>query len=193
MRFPHFVHLMLMASLPVAAEVSETLTYKTYPVEHKSGASLLQVLDAASPIRDEGKVFHGHTSWQVRWRFHWNKVLNAACALTRVETTVSGEITLPDLVSADPEVRREFSSYVESLRRHELGHFRIARDVAERIDQGIAALPPMASCTALQETANQLGKRLLEEARQEERDYDRATQHGRSEGVWLHAVGARER
>lgn len=182
--YPHkLLYLLPLLSLPAVAEVTETLNYKTYTAEHKAGTSLLETLNATSPIRQDGKVFHGHTSWNVQWRYRWNEGPNGRCALTENKTTVSAEITLPLLVSSDAKAKLEFSSYSESLLRHELGHLEIAQAVAKRIDERILSLPPMNSCALLEQTANQLGQRLLEEAGQEERNYDLTTGHGRTQGA----------
>jgi len=185
MRFSNLFYLLLLVSLPVVADVSETLSYKTYTAEHKAGTSLLDTLNSASPVRQDGKIFHAHTSWNVQWRYRWNQESSGRCSLTQNKTTVSGEITLPTLVSSESQTKLEFSNYIELLRRHELGHFQIAQAVGKRIDERVMSLPPMDSCALLEQTANKVGHQLLEQARQEERVYDQTTQHGRTQGAWL--------
>jgi predicted secreted Zn-dependent protease len=184
-RFFRVIFMLLLLSSPVIAEVSETITYKTYTAEHKTGTTLLQALNSSSPIRHNGEIFHGYTSWYIRWRYEWNHGTDGYCSITRNKTTLRVTITLPDLIASDPKIKSEFSRYLESLHGHELGHLRIAREAAERIDREILSLPPMASCSLLEQTANQAGQEILEQARQEERNYDQSTNYGATQGALL--------
>jgi predicted secreted Zn-dependent protease len=185
MRFHYLLHFCLWVSFPAVAEVYENLSYKTYIADHKAGMSLLQSLNNASPIRENGEIFHGFTSWNIQWQYWWKQEPNGLCFFTKNNTTLTSEVTLPELVSPEYRVNQEFSSYIASLRRHELGHVDIARSTARKIDEAIISLPPMDSCPLLEQTANQLGNRLLEQARQAQRNYDQATQHGRTQGAQL--------
>lgn len=167
------------------AEVTEKLSYSTYTVEHKAGQSMLQVLNLASPIREGGQVFHGFTKWNVRWTLQWHFDARGECQITGHVTALTGVITLPELFSPDAQARQTFSTYIAALRQHEMGHYQIAQLAARRIDEGLQALPMMPSCEELSRKANQLGTRLVEQARQDGFDYDRQTEHGRTQGAWL--------
>ncbi|WP_417070285.1 DUF922 domain-containing protein [Niveibacterium terrae] len=165
--------------------MTETVSTRTYRVEQSEADSLLQAIDRATPIREDGKIFHGYTTRNIHWNFRWNRASDGRCTLTRNNTQLSAEITLPELVTTGSPARREFSDYVSKLRLHEQGHVQIARSAAQRIDAGIAALPSMSSCPELEKTANQLGQRLIDQAKQEGRRYDEATGHGRTQGARL--------
>lgn len=78
-----------------------------------------------------------------------------------------------------------FRQYLAALRVHEEGHLAIGLEAAQAIDRAIAAMPEMPSCALLQGQANATAQRLLEAAKQKERDYDLRTGHGRSQGAWL--------
>ena len=184
MRFPNLFYFCLLVSFPAIAEVYETLSYMTYVANHKPGTSLLQALNNASPIREDGEIFHGHATWHIEWQYKWRQEPNGPCFFTQNNTTLTSEVTLPELVS-EYQANREVSNYLESLRRHELGHVEIARSAAKKIDEAINSLPPMDSCPLLEQTANQLGQQLLEQARQAGRNYDQTTQHGRTQGAYI--------
>ncbi|NTV14747.1 MAG: DUF922 domain-containing Zn-dependent protease [Desulfobulbaceae bacterium] len=50
-----------------------------YQVQAANNQSLLAALNAASPIREDGEVFHGYTEWNITWRFVWRHGSNGAC------------------------------------------------------------------------------------------------------------------
>lgn len=187
MYIPARLSLAFLLLLPAAAsaEVQPSLDVQTYPVTWRDGTSLREVITAASPVRHQGRVFHGFTRWQVNWQLWWLEAPDGRCSVQRTLTRVSAVITLPDLAGAPADEQRRFNAYVTALRQHEMGHYQFGLDAAHRIDQAIAALPPQPNCTGLQATANELGRRLLNEAIRAELEYDRTTQYGRTQGVWL--------
>ncbi|MBK7145393.1 MAG: DUF922 domain-containing protein [Xanthomonadales bacterium] len=63
--------LLLAVAQAAGAEVIENLDRIDYTATPRRGQTLRQALDAASPIREEGKLFHGYTKWHVRWNFRW--------------------------------------------------------------------------------------------------------------------------
>lgn len=176
---------LMWVSTAARAEVTEQLSYSIYTAPYKAGQSMRQALSSATPIRENGEVFHGYTQWHIRWRFRWQSQADGACRMVANTTELSAVITLPELSGADAQGRREFASYIAALRKHEMGHYQIAQVAAQRIDQAILALPTTPSCQALSIRANELGERFLAQARQAGFDYDRDTQHGRTQGAWL--------
>ena len=105
--------------------------------------------------------------------------------INKVNTTVTALITLPNFISPPAQAKDVLDEYLVALRQHELGHFELAKDAAERIDAAIRTLPAMASCKLLEAAANERGNRLLEEVRHKEKQYDADTQHGKTQGAWL--------
>lgn len=176
---------LLLTSALAQAEVQPSLVVQTYEVRYRADTSLRQSITDASPVRHHGRTFHGFTRWNVKWQFWWMELHGGQCRVDRTLTRVDAVITLPDLRGAPPEAQQAFNRYVTALRQHEMGLYRFGLDAAHRIDQGIASLPPQPSCAVLQAEANRLGRRLLDEAIRAEIEYDRRTQHGRTEGVWL--------
>lgn len=171
--------------LPAQADLNVALSYQYYGVGQPAGMPLLQALDRATPIRENGQVFHGHTQWNIQWNYRWHQQPDGRCQLTQNNTTLSAKVTLPELRQAEPAAKRAFAPYFEALRLHELGHVDLARIAARKIDAAILALPQMDSCTQLEQSANQQGLQLLEQARHSHREYDRTTGHGRTQGAWL--------
>ena len=100
-------------------------------------------------------------------------------------TRLRTEVQLPELRSGTPAQQAVFDRYLSALSRHEQGHVQFGRDAAQAIDEGIAALPAAPDCAALERRANTLGHRLLREHAEREKQYDRDTRHGASQGARL--------
>jgi predicted secreted Zn-dependent protease len=177
--------ILLVWQLPTHGEVSEQIHYKDYPAEHRAGRTLLSALNEGSPIRQQGNIFHGYTSWRIEWRFRWWEESDGRCRITENRTRLLAEITLPKLATKDSEAMAAFTHYLSALRAHELTHVKIARDYAGRIDRGILNLPEMKSCRTLEDAANRLGHQLLQQATSEEKEMDKLTAHGRTQGAFL--------
>lgn len=170
----------------MSAELVDTLRFEHYRVDLDDTAPVLSALDKATPIRRFwGRRFHGHTAWMVRWTFVWDTTPEGGCALTAHRTVLETVIHMPEREGGDSSAQQAFDTYLAALREHELGHHAIAQRAARRIDQGLARLPPQATCEALENEANRLGEQWLDEARAEEKAYDAHTQYGRTQGAWL--------
>ncbi len=176
--------LLLSGSLALAG-VEERLDYRYYEVPAQPGESLRQAINRYTPVRQDGKVFHGYTRWQVRWRFYWFQEASGRCRMERVQVNLESEITLPRLSRGDASQQRRFTSYLEALRRHELGHVDLGRQAAHAIDRHLAGLPPQPDCASLETRANAGGMELLRHFQARERQFDRDTGHGRSQGAYL--------
>lgn len=167
------------------AAVTEEHIQQPYPVRAQPGETLRKALNAATPITVDGQRFHGYTRWNVRWTFRWWREASGRCAITEVTTRLRTEVQLPELRSGTPAQQAVFDRYLRALSRHEQGHVQFGRDAAQAIDEGIAALPAAPDCAALERRANTLGHRLLREHAEREKQYDRDTRHGASQGARL--------
>ncbi len=167
------------------AAVIEEHAERPYAVNAHPSETLRQALNAATPITTNGQRFHGHTRWNVRWTFRWQSEASGQCRITEVTTRLRTEVQLPELRRATPSQQAVFDRYVPALSRHEQGHVQFGRDAARAVDQGIAQLPAASNCAALERQANELGHRLLREHAEREKQYDRDTRHGASQGAKL--------
>lgn len=175
----------LFATASSFADISETFDLDTYEVDQHAGETLLAAINRHSPLRQNGRIFHGYTKWHVRWNFWWDTNAQGRCAITEVKTTVSVHMQLPELDDSTEQGRVQFDDYLADLRAHEDGHHRIAARAARRIDQAIKTLQPMRNCEALEAEANRRGYEILNAAKSEENDYDVDTKHGCTQGACL--------
>jgi predicted secreted Zn-dependent protease len=178
-------YLLLLALLVVPGVEAEPLLetgYVYYRVSSPSRRELLANLNRATPIRQNGNPFHGFTESQIRWRFWW-RTQDRLCTITRVEVFVDVTITLPRLEESPAAVREVWDRWYPNLVLHENGHREIALAAARRIEDGIRGLPGHADCGALEQRANALGNRLIDELAATDRDYDRRTNYGETQGA----------
>ena len=149
----------LLALLSVAAMADTTdeadITFHSYAVD---GDSLSEIQGAM--FRDGPRGFWAYTTWNVTW--------TADC-----ETTVTGDITLPELgPGADlyDEDIAEFDRMAEALLAHELQH----------VDFGVAFAADVAEqgCPANSDD-------ILQSYLEDERAFDAETEHGFLQGVSL--------
>ncbi|WP_170113335.1 DUF922 domain-containing Zn-dependent protease [Ahniella affigens] len=177
---------LILAALPLLgsatlalAEVNEELDETYYEVEHEEGDSLSEAITAASPI--EGG-YHGYTEWHVKWRYTWSYD-SESCWITDVTVDFSATLTLPELYTDDPRAERRFDRYMTALREHEEGHVDNGRQAAEEVEEGILNMDARPNCKALERDANALGLMIVKRGNRRDKEYDRATDHGRTQGA----------
>lgn len=171
--------------LPAQAEIVERIDYRYYAVDATADRPLYAALDAASPIRQNGRVFHGFTRWELNWRYRWDARGDGRCRITQISVKLDATVDLPQLRSGTDRQGTAFATYLKALREHELGHVQIGREAAQAVERRISILPEMASCATLEQTANQTGYRTLAEFGDRDRQYDLTTGHGKTQGAWL--------
>ena len=176
---------LLWLALSAHAEVQERLQEQYYDLQVASGESLSRTINQASPIRQNGQIYHAYTRWQVQWNFWWREQRDGRCQIDRSRTQLNATITLPRLGGGDAQQRQRFEQYLGALREHELGHYRIGQAAAAEIDAALLATPEYPSCTELQQQANRRANAVLQRHLEHERRYDRETGHGRSQGARL--------
>jgi len=175
----------LAALAPAAhAEVKEELKYTYYEVEVRPGRLDPQIR-AATPIRENGRPFHGNTRWYVRWRYQVGPSGGPQCRVATLNVELTLEITLPKIRGASARQQQAFDRYLEKLRAHEMGHVEIDREAARAVERELLALPPGRDCDSFRAALNTAGHAVLERYRRKNRDYDDSTNHGRSQGAVL--------
>ncbi|MFV9683479.1 DUF922 domain-containing protein [Pseudomonas sp. NY15367] len=177
--------LLFWLAMPAQAEVQERLQEQYYDLQVAPGESLSRAIDQTSPIRQNGQIFHAYTRWQVQWNFWWREQRDGRCQIDLTRTQLHATITLPRLDGGDTQQRQRFQQYLSALREHELGHYRIGQAAAAEIDAALLTTPEYPSCAELQQQANRRANAVLQQHVERERNYDRETGHGRTQGAWL--------
>ena len=156
-----------------------------YEVPVQPGRTLRELLNAASPIRTDGRIFHAYTHWNIHWHFRTGVRPDGRCGIDSVHTDLAVSLTLPGPTDPALSHRGDFITYLGALERHEQGHVDIGRQTAAAIDAGILALPAQADCAQMESAANAYAEAQLEAARVTEARYDQDTAHGRTQGAVL--------
>ncbi len=171
---------------PAFAEVRENLEYKYYDVKAEVGDPLRPHIFAASPIKMEGKQYSGVANYNIKWYPRFESDRNGACHITGVSTVLNAVITLPKLIGGDDLQKTNFERYINTLREHELNHYRISMEAAQEIDANLMELPPIYGCGELKALADKIAYSTQDYFEDKQRQYDRSTKHGHKEGAWVH-------
>ena len=177
----------LMLGGSARALVVEQVQEQRYAVALQPGQKLREALNAATPVREQGRPFHGRTQWGLRSGYGWQRVEGGErCALTEVRVLLEAHIVLPELKPLPgPEAEAAFERYLAALRVHKQGHLDIVREAAQRIDEQLAKLDAQPSCEQLERLARRITAAQLEQARREGERYDQLTGHGCTQGACL--------
>jgi predicted secreted Zn-dependent protease len=163
--------------VPVHAVVTENLQHKPYTITGETVGQVRENAVGKQPVQG----FDGQTIWYVTWRF-WHESRGAGCVITRVTTKLDLTIIVPRLETRNAELKASFEEYSRNLMEHELGHAETGRDVARRIDAGIAVLTAP-TCPDLERKANDLGYAIVREGNDRDKAYDIRTEHGATQGA----------
>lgn len=183
MRSNYLIAALVLSTTIAHAEVTDTLNYEYYDVAANPKQRLAALLNNASPIKEGGKTFHGHTKWNIRWSFSFKKNASGECRLGATNVTLDAKITLPRLVGDSPAQQQQLERYLIPLKRHELGHYQIAQEAAHAVEQRLASLPGETSCSDMRNAANEAGKQTVNAYNEKNRAYDIETDHGKSQGA----------
>lgn len=176
---------LLLLVLCAQAAVRDEVRYQFYDVSLKAGESVYQALSRSSPIRSEGKVFFGYTTWNVQWNYRWWRAADGRCRITESTVWLSSTIQLPQVLGDLGSLQGRYDRAYAALKLHEQGHADIGRAVAQEIDQFILSLPEKANCAQLEQAVNSGAQDILARSRGRDRDYDARTGHGKTQGAWF--------
>ena len=163
-------------STQALAEVRETREVKNYQF---AGASMAEARASMNKVRPRG--YDAFTTWQINWRYTY-KQANGRCSIATVTVNLAIVYTMPDLQTSDAALDRSFKGYLVKLRAHEDGHAENGRIVARRVDDAIPKLSA-ATCEELGKNANALGQSIVKEGNALDIEYDKQTDHGRTQGA----------
>jgi len=166
------------------AEVSEIIDYTYYELEESgAGQTLKQQLNAATPITRDGRKLHGDTRWKLDWSFDTEALEGDTCKTTDIDIHLDALIRLPELGYNDDQLQPEFNRYVEALQRHQIGHYIIAIQAANKIDVRLTYMEPVKGCETARAQAEAMAVEIEKEHREKEIAFDEKTRFGAEQGV----------
>lgn len=93
--------------------------------------------------------------------------------------------TLPNLSKpyTNKQVANIWELYYPALVKHEKGHGKIAINAARKIEKTLLQMPAYSNCDSLSNKANLKAQEILVHFRPKHVDYDKRTDHGKTEGA----------
>lgn len=163
-----------------AASVIKKLT--TYEISGNSPEDLRAQMLEKGPRDIYGIRRYAEVQWKASWR--WDK--EAEAHNRAINLRVAAEVVLPKWVNreqADPQLQARWDSFTQRLLAHETNHL---RNLEQSLPELRLALQSAASKkSATEKEINAAGQRVLRKIRELDREYDRSTLHGKTEGITL--------
>lgn len=174
-----------LATLPGigAADVTATRTVTHFDIAGRTAPEIRQSIRDNAP--DVVGRFDAYTQWFINWTFNWSPS-DAGCHMTRVDTKLKATIIFPRLTrsaATPPDLRRKWQAFADALLRHEQGHVDIATETANEIDARLSRFRIDGPCSSIEARANEAAMLIIRKGNRRDRDYDRDTRHGASQGA----------
>lgn len=132
-------------------------------------------------------VFDALTDWNMEWRFQCVRD-DGQYRVSQFECKTKAVVTMPlwkPPAEADPAMVEKWQRYVKALGAHEAGHVTIARQATVELRDEVARMGRFDSAHELRRTLERRAREVTDKHKQRERDYDRETRHGASQGAEL--------
>jgi predicted secreted Zn-dependent protease len=149
-----------------------------YEIAGETAEQLRAAMDRTGPFDDAGTRHDAHTRWYVGW--------NLRCQPTRLVVTLKVTTTLPrwtDQFKAPRALSEQWNRYLDALRVHEAVHQDMARRTADRTSALRKQLAPRPTCDQLVAAMSAMAKGLTDEGQRADVQYDKETDHGRTQGA----------
>lgn len=165
------------------ADLEVTTVDLGYEVSGATAAEILAGMRAGSRIVDGDTAF----AW-TETRTDYTTVTvrrDGVCRVEDLSVRLRLEVTLPewtDAPAASHDLRQRWNRYIRALRIHEDGHVRRARQGGRMLMEALAGLEAP-DCERLNDLVRREAERMMGRIRDLQRDYDRDTGHGRTQGA----------
>lgn len=177
----------LFASPPVSAEPLVRMHTSYYYVDGPSATILAAQIDQNGPTGADGKRYAAKTKWDVQWKFR-HEQSGVTCSLTEVAVAIGIAQTLPKWrgeAKGAAALKTRWQKFVDALKRHEDGHKDHGLAAGKEIEAALLAAKPASNCEDLAAAANSVAEAIVTKYQKLDQDYDRKTDHGRSQGATL--------
>jgi predicted secreted Zn-dependent protease len=169
-----------------AASLSVSIKTNYYTV---GGTNVMLIRHSMSVSRPFAATnsFDAFTHWTVRADYQF-RPYSGSWVLHNPRVNLSVTTTLPRWIPGlpvSPELIQAWNDFAGNLTTHEAGHIRFAREAAEEVQRKLDAMPGYATAPEAHRAAQTLVNEVIDEFRLREREYDRQTRHGRTQGAFL--------
>ena len=174
-----------MIACPQGSEIAVTTGYIYYVIEGTTAEQLRDQMNQSGRKDKYGNHWDAYTDWYITWSYPYDQTAHG-CSVGEIEVEVEVNFEFPEWnvpVNVSQDLITQWGDFLRALQKHEDGHYEIAIDAACEILQGIYSLPSYPSCLNLDEAVEIKTEQILDVYREREKDYDRDTDHGKSQGV----------
>ena len=163
---------------PALADKSTRTDY--YSISGSTGAQLLTEIDAKGP-----QGFSGYTRYELDYSYQ-TQMNNGRCRSSRTVLDLAITYTMPRWETrpgASAELQAGWDEWYRLLELHERGHGALAEAAYEDILDTWRLTGYRESCQEIRNEVEQAFGSILARLNQENVEYDRRTDHGRSQGL----------
>ena len=172
--------------LPLAAPaVTPSLRVEHYMIWGVTARELREQMNKYGPVGQTGIRADGYTSWNIQWRFDYDRT-RSSCTAINIRVTTDLRMTMPSWIPparATPALIARWKRFESALRRHEDGHVAIAAETGDEVLRVLRANPGGRDCAEVAARLNAAGQAVLEESKRRQDRYDRDTDSGRKQGT----------
>jgi predicted secreted Zn-dependent protease len=171
----------VLDSYPAGVEGRTSVIY--YDVSGRTYAELHADMRRLGP-KVYGSSYVGETRSPMTWSWRTESTTGGGCTLRDVHVRVKAEIRLPRWTppaDADSSVVAEWQRFIAALETHEAGHKDISARAGRDLKDQLRALVGL--CSQVSMRANDVARRIMNDATQAQRRYDAETRHGLTQGT----------
>ncbi len=155
-----------------------------YRIVGTTAQELRSQMNQLGPPNASGRRFDAYTRWYVRWQFHyrWD---GQVCRISQLQISTDITYTLPHWQNqshASPALQQHWQHYYQALKRHEEGHANHGKAATQEIWQRLSSLT-QPTCNQMDIVTNRTAQAIVNRYAQKDQDYDRQTDHGRTQGA----------
>ena len=157
-----------------------------YDITGNSASALREQLDAKGPIGKTGEHVDAFTKWYVAWKYRYRPT-PAGCRFTDMQVSVTGTILMPRWANPSDVSRsllRRWQDYLAALLVHERGHYAHGESAAEAITALEESFRDYSgNCQTMVQSFKDQAHAILAKYQAMDAAYDKATDHGRTQGA----------
>ena len=169
---------------PPALATIPSVTIKYYEVAPMQNESIMSAVLRRGPRDASGNARVAETTWRLEW--DWPSDAHGRALLEQVEVKFSAQVLLPQISSLEGvplNQKLQWRRYLHAVEQHEAGHVWHAYQARSKLQETMRA-------AALKDKSfspldlKELASTLIEKLHAADRNFDRMTVHGRTQGVW---------
>ena len=170
-----------------AGDIELTRKWELYQIKGWNQSDLRKAMNAKGPINtNTGKRFDARTDWKLGWKYKYDKNSKNQFKLSSHSIQITATIHFPEwanMKTGNPQTRRLWLIYIHNLKRHEMGHVELAQRAGKALSDRLSQLGTFDSRLEIEEAVKKKAEEVTRIHQALHEDYDRRTNHGKSEGA----------